>query len=138
MLILIIVLLTLMSISLRIAQSGVELSYQVGKRADAIRRKSGKLVEERPKNGNKRTHKLVKTINFGLNTTSTIASPVVSSVKTASILGLKGSIKILRFIISRLRDLLVIVQSLVLIIDIIVALVILSAVSYYLLLIKIE
>lgn len=138
MLILIIVLLTLMSISLRIAQSGVELSYQVGKRADAIRRKSGKLVEERPKSGSKRTNKLVKTINFGLNTTSTIASPVVSSVKTASILGLKGSIKILRFIISRLRDLLVIVQSLVLIIDIIVALVILSAVSYYLLLIKIE
>lgn len=116
MIIVLIILLTAMNLALRLSIAGVELSYQVGKRVDNIRKRGEKKVLKK--------HKVLK----GLSNTANIASRV--SVKTIS-MGAKSVLKVLIKVTSILRNLLCTVFGIVMLYDILVFIIIVAIVGAY-------
>lgn len=117
MIIVLIILLTIISISLSISMAGVELSYQVGKRVNDIRRKGEKSLLE----DNETMNKLGDVSN----------SAIKFSMRTAK-RGAKLVLRLLKLVVVSLRNLLCTVLGLVVIIDIIVFLLLVAVVGAYL------
>lgn len=118
MIITLIVLLTIMEVALWVSSVGLELSYQVGKRANSIRSATGKLAVKATKRT--KVKKPVKYLTKGadiVGNTATTALGVVAKVGKPAI---KATIKLLKLVVSLLRKLLTIIATTVLIIDIIV------------------
>lgn len=119
MLLVLIVILTIMSVALRISIAGVELSYQVGRRVNDIRRQGEKKLISNQNNYIKGLSKVTNsTINVSMRTVST---------------GAKSALRILRMVVTTLRNLLCSVLGLVLILDILVFLIIVAIAGAYVL-----
>lgn len=119
MILVLIVILTIMSVALRISIAGVELSYQVGRRVNDIRRQGEKKLISNQNNYIKGLSKVTNsTINVSMRTVST---------------GAKSALRILRMIVTTLRNLLCSVLGLVLILDILVFLIIVAIAGAYVL-----
>lgn len=144
MLILLIILLTIMSIALQMSIVGLELSYQVGKRADAIRKVGEKAIvtttnlATKPLNKSDTGAKVGKTVRgavksakFGLDATTFVAKPVAKVAVKSTILASKATLKILRRVVSLIRDALCGLASVVIVVDIIVCIIILAIVGFY-------
>lgn len=144
MLILLIVILTIMSIALQISIVGLELSYQVGKRADSIRKVGEKAIvtttnlATKPLNMSDTGAKVGKTIRgtvksakFGIDATMFVAKPVAKVAVKSTILASKAILKMLRCVISLIRDALCALATVVIIVDIIVFIIILAIVGFY-------
>lgn len=119
MILVLIVILTIMSVALRISIAGVELSYQVGRRVNDIRRQGEKKLISNQNNYIKGLSKVTNsTINVSMRTVST---------------GAKSALRILRMVVTTLRNLLCSVLGLVLILDILVFLIIVAIAGAYVL-----
>lgn len=119
MILVLIVILTIMSVALRISIAGVELSYQVGRRVNDIRRQGEK--------------KLISNQNNYIKGLSKVTSSTINvSMRTVSI-GAKSALRILRMVVTTLRNLLCSVLGLVLILDILVFLIIVAIAGAYVL-----
>lgn len=119
MILVLIVILTIMSVALRISIAGVELSYQVGRRVNDIRRQGEKKLISNQNNYIKGLSKVTNsTINVSMRTVST---------------GAKLALRILRMVVTTLRNLLCSVLGLVLILDILVFLIIVAIAGAYVL-----
>ena len=117
MLIILILILTIINVALKLSRMGIELSYQVGKRANAIR---GRVVSTNKKDSFSKGKKLVSRLGkFSVRATER---------------GIKATLRLLSFVVSLLRNILVFFAGFVIVLDIIVFLVVIAVVGAYLLL----
>lgn len=120
MLLLLIVLLTIIGIALRIIISGLDVAYIVAKRAESIRRKTGKAVVKATTKRGSWQRNVARVTGFGIDRIGDIARDTGYVAKSVVIFALKRSIKLIKFIIDRIRDLLCVLSTFVLVLDILV------------------
>lgn len=133
MLITLVVLLTIASIALRISIGSLEVMYAVGVRADAARRGLETTALMKTEKGS-----TARKVGIGsklvVDSAFTVANKGFKSIKTVSIKAMRATIKGIRFIVSRIRDLLLSLSITVLVIDIIVFIILASASAGFLVL----
>lgn len=134
MILMLIVLLTLMSLSLRVTIMGLEVTNFVINRADDIRRVGQFGAVQATRVIGKKTHRVAATASFVTNRVADVSLLGIKMAKNVAVLGLKASIKLLRFIVVRLRDLLLALESFVLVLDIVIFLVLTAAAAGYMVL----
>lgn len=134
MILMLIVLLTLMSLSLRVTIMGLEVTNFVINRADDIRRVGQFGAVQATRVIGKKTHRVAATASFVTNRVADVSLLGIKMAKNVAVLGLKASIKLLRFIVARLRDLLLALESFVLVLDIVIFLVLTAAAAGYMVL----
>lgn len=127
MILLAIVILTVVSISLRISILGLEATVFVINRADNLRKAGETALVQSTRLKGKKVYRTARTIQFGADTIIGAGKFAVNTVKTASIFAIKQMLKILRFIVARLRDLLLALETFVLVLDIVIFLILVSA-----------
>lgn len=130
-----IVLLTLVSISLRITILGLEAVMFTIDRADNLR-KVGEtaIVQSTRLSKHKSVYKTARTIQFGVDATVKTGKIVLKTGKKAAVFGIKQTLKLFRFIVSRLRDLLMALETVVLVLDIVIFIILMSASAGFLVL----
>lgn len=134
MILMLIVLLTLMSLSLRVTIMGLEVTNFVINRADDIRRVGQFGTVQATRVIGKKTHRVAATASFVTNRVADVSLLGIKMAKNVAVLGLKSSIKLLRFIVARLRDLLLSLESFVIVLDIVIFLVLSAAAAGYMVL----
>lgn len=135
MIILLIVLLTIVNIGLRISIGGIEVAVAVSERADKLRQGMEKTaVRQIKKHGNRTAYTTAKVAKFGADTAMVGVKVVGRVAKTAALLSLKASIKVIKMIISAIRDGLVALGSVVIILDVVVFILIMASTAGYLVL----
>ena len=134
MILLSIVLLTIVSISLRITILSLETAVFVMNRADNIRKMGETAILQSTRLKGKKTYRKARTLQIGVDTTVGVAKTAVGVVKVGTVLALKSTLKLIRFIVARLRDLLLVLESTVLILDIVIFLILVSASAGYMVL----
>lgn len=146
MLIFLVVVLTIMKVALQVSIVGLELSYQVGKRVDTIRKVGETIavgttkVATSPLKLNKTGKKVNSVINKtvgrarrGVDIAFMVAKPVVKVGVRVTISSAKILLRVLKLVVSILRDALVALTGLVLVLDIFVFIVLSAIASYYIL-----
>lgn len=134
MILLAIVLLTIVSISLRITILGLETAVFVINRADNIRKMGEAAIVQSSRLKGKKTYRATRTVQIGVDATIGVAKTAIGVAKTGAIIAIKTTLKLIRFIIARLRDLLLALETTVLILDIVILLILVSASAGYMVL----
>ena len=129
-----IVLLTVVSISLRISILGLEATVFVINRADDIRKVGETALVQSTRLKGKKTYRVARTAQFGVDTVVGAGRFIINTGKKAAIFAVKQTLKLVRFIVARLRDLLLALETLVLVLDIVVFLILVSASAGYMVL----
>ena len=104
MLLLLVVLLTIIGIALRIIITGLDVAYLVAVRAENIRRKTGKVATKVVTRKGSWQRKVAKVTGFGLNMVGDAAKLTGYVAKSVTIFILRKTIKLIKFIVDRLRD----------------------------------
>ena len=120
MLLLLVVLLTIIGIALRIIIVGLDVAYFVAARAEDIRRKTGKVVTKAITRKGSWQRKVAKVTGFGLNSVGNAAKLTGYVAKSVVIFVLRKTIKLIKFIVDRLRDAILALSTFVLVLDILV------------------
>lgn len=129
-----IVLLTVVSLSLRVTILGLEATVFVMNRADNIRKVGETAVVQSTRLKGKNVYRTARTLQRGVDFSIGSARLAVNTIKTTSILAIKSILSIIRFVVARLRDLLLALEAVVLILDIVIFLVLSSAAAGYMVL----
>lgn len=129
-----IVLLTVVSISLRISILGLEATVFVINRADDIRKVGETALVQSTRLKGKKVYRTARTIQFGVDVVAKAGRTVINVGKKATIFAVKQSLKLIRFIVSRLRDLLVALETVVIVLDIVIFLILVSVSAGYMVL----
>lgn len=126
-------LLVLLSIALKISSMGIELSYQVYKRADSIRQNSeDKLVAKSLEGSSVGTKKAVTALKKGVDTPLELLNTGVDVVSKGAIYGARFFVKFIKIVLSILRKIIFALSMMLLLLDIIVFLVIVICAYVYL------
>lgn len=130
-----IVLLTLVSISLRITILGLEAVMFTIDRADNLR-KVGEtaIVQSTRLSKHKSVYRTARTIQFGVDATVKTGKIALKTGKKAAVFGIKQTLKLFRFVVSKLRDLLLALETVVLILDIVIFIILTATTAGYLVL----
>lgn len=127
MIIFLIFILTVASISLRIAISGLEVAYYVAERADKIRLEAEEQAVRYSKKHGHVAHASANIAKTSIDASVGFVKLGVNVGKSAIILATKSIIKLIRLIVKLLRDALVAMSLYVIILDIVVFLILTSA-----------
>lgn len=126
-------LLVLLSIALKISSMGIELSYQVYKRADSIRQNSeDKLVSKSLEGSSVGTKKTVTALKTGVDTPLELLNTGVDVVSKGAIYGARFFVKFIKIVLSILRKIIFALSMMLLLLDVIVFLVIVICAYVYL------
>ena len=120
MLLLLVTLLIIIGIALRIIIVGLDVAYFVAVRAENIRRKTGKIATKVVTRKGSWQRKVAKVTGFGLNRVGDAAKLTGFVAKSVIIFALKKTIKLVKFLIDRLRDALIALSTFVFVLDILV------------------
>lgn len=130
-----IVLLTIVSISLRITILGLEAAMFTIDRADDLRKVGETVVVQSTRlSKNKKIYRTARVVQFGVDTTARTGKFVIRQGKKATVFGIKQTLKLIRFVVSKLRDLLLALETVVLILDIVIFIILTAATAGYLVL----
>lgn len=127
MIIFLIFILTVASISLRIAISGLEVAYYAAERADKIRLEAEEQAARYSKKHGHVAHASANIAKTSIDASIGFVKLGVNVGKSAIILATKSTIKLIRLIVKLLRDALVAMSLYVIILDIVVFLILTSA-----------
>lgn len=126
-------LLVLLSIALKISSMGIELSYQVYKRADSIRQNSeDKLVSKSLEGSSVGTKKVVTALKTGVDTPLELLNTGVDVASKGAIYGARFFVKFIKIVLSILRKIIFALSMMLLLLDVIVFLVIVICAYVYL------
>ena len=126
-------LLVLLSIALKISSMGIELSYQVYKRADSIRQNSeDKLVSKSLEGSSVGTKKVVTALKTGVDTPLELLNTGVDVASKGAIYGARVVVKFIKIVLSILRKIIFALSMMLLILDVVVFLVIVICAYVYL------
>lgn len=130
-----IVLLTIVSISLRITILGLEAAMFTIDRADDLRKVGETVVVQSTRlSKNKKIYRTARTLQIGIDFSVSTGKTILKVGKQAGVYAIKQSLKLLRFIITKLRDLLLALETIVLILDIVVFLILTASSAGFLVL----
>ena len=112
---------------------GIELSYQVYKRADSIRQNSeDKLVSKSLEGSSVGTKKVVTALKTGVDTPLELLNTGVDVASKGAIYGARFFVKFIKIVLSILRKIIFALSMMLLLLDVIVFLVIVICAYVYL------
>lgn len=124
-----IILLSIASFALRASISSIEVAYYVAKRANEIRLKSEKAVIATG-TVNKNIYRATKIVDAGF----TVIGGAAKIAKPAILLSTRATLRVLKFIVTALRNAFIALEGLVLILDIVIFLILVAASAGFLVL----
>lgn len=131
MLLFLIVLLTIASIALRIAIGSLEVAFYVADKADKIRMATEHVAVSASRHVGKKTYNAVNGTKVVLDTGFSIVGKAANVAKPFAKLAMKSTLKVVRFVVSALRNLFVLLEGVFLVLDVVVFFVIIVAGAGY-------
>ena len=131
MLLFVIVLLTIASIALRVAIGSLEVAFYVADKADKIRRATEGAVVHASRHVGRKTYKAVDGTRTVIDTGFSVAGKAMNVVKPFAKFAMKSTLKVLRFIVSSLRNIFVLLEGMFLVLDVVMFFIIIVAGAGY-------
>lgn len=134
MLLFLIVILTAISIALRITIGSLEVAFYIAERANSIRKSTEDVVLSASKHVGRKTYKTVKGSKFVIDTGFVVINTVSHALKPAVKLTLKTTLRVTKFIVTSLRNAFILLEGLFLVLDLVIFIILVVSTAGYLVL----